>query len=258
MKNSRIIEKARQLYDENQFGRFSYGDKRIRFYPLFKKCIGSLEKNLNIKNAAIYDIGCGNGFWFDYYLKNGIIKQNIHGVDLANSNVSALKEMGYDVQQGDNSALNIDSNVSDLTISMGVIHHTPDSFKSFSELVRITKPGGIIFLSVYNLFNPYFFFVHKMTMPIRLIYLNYTKKIYYFAFPPFFIFYQIMCFLLTSEFVKYKSFKTQFMDQVITPRAELFTRRKVVQYCKQGNVKILENSYEDLYLMISFILKKES
>ena len=38
----------------------------------------------------------------------------------------------------------------DLIISNGVIHHTPDSRSSFRELARILKPGGTLVVSVYD------------------------------------------------------------------------------------------------------------
>ena len=38
----------------------------------------------------------------------------------------------------------------DYVISSGVIHHTPDPYKAFLELVRVLKPGGKLFLSVYG------------------------------------------------------------------------------------------------------------
>ena len=40
--------------------------------------------------------------------------------------------------------------MADLVISNGVIMITPDARTSFNELVRITKPGGTLVVSVYN------------------------------------------------------------------------------------------------------------
>lgn len=45
--------------------------------------------------------------------------------------------------------LPIRSDVADLVISNGVIMVTPDARKSFGELVRVTKPGGTLVVSVY-------------------------------------------------------------------------------------------------------------
>lgn len=38
----------------------------------------------------------------------------------------------------------------DYVVSSGVIHHTPDPRQAFTELVRVLKPGGKLFLSVYG------------------------------------------------------------------------------------------------------------
>src|SRR4030095_14827085 len=57
----------------------------------------------------------------------------------------------------------------DSTFCAGVIHHTPDPALALRELARITAPGGHIYLSVYNRWHPYFWFVHKATAPLRLL-----------------------------------------------------------------------------------------
>ena len=37
----------------------------------------------------------------------------------------------------------------DAVVSDGVIHHTPDAFKSLAENARILRPGGHLYLAVY-------------------------------------------------------------------------------------------------------------
>ena len=49
----------------------------------------------------------------------------------------------------------IKDNAFDLVYSWGVIHHTPNTEKAYSELVRVAKPGGHIKMMVYNRKSPY-------------------------------------------------------------------------------------------------------
>ena len=42
------------------------------------------------------------------------------------------------------------NNTFDLCYSWGVIHHSPDTEKCLSEIIRVTKPGGEIKIMVYN------------------------------------------------------------------------------------------------------------
>jgi len=45
---------------------------------------------LNIKNKSILDIGCGTGFWIEYYIKKG--GKDITGVDITEIAVDSLKK----------------------------------------------------------------------------------------------------------------------------------------------------------------------
>ncbi|MCE5252280.1 class I SAM-dependent methyltransferase [bacterium] len=253
MATDKISPNAEYMYDSYRFGKFSYRDKRVKYYHLLTELI---EKSN--KSKCIYDIGCGAGFWFDIYLKYGFSKNAIHGLDLAPGNVEQLQNKGYDVRYGTVLDLDYDNDISDITICNGVIHHTNNSFQAFKELVRITKPGGDIYVSVYNVWHPFFYIVYKATYPIRYIYWNWTKKIVNVFFPFFYFLYKLLSYFAIGESLDKKTAKTIFMDQVITPKAELFSIKKMERYASECNVKILKTKYIMYYLMISFIIKKES
>ncbi len=38
----------------------------------------------------------------------------------------------------------------DYSYSVGVLHHTGDPLQGFRHLVRVTKPGGVIIVSLYS------------------------------------------------------------------------------------------------------------
>jgi hypothetical protein len=43
-------------------------------------------------------------------------------------------------------------------MSWGVLHHTPDTHGAFSQLVPLVKPGGTLYVMVYERRNPVMFF----------------------------------------------------------------------------------------------------
>ncbi len=99
-------------------------------------------------DKKLFDIGCGTGYWLDVYVRKGITKENITGVDLAPSNVEDLQKKGFKAVCGNVLNLDLNDNVSDLTMCNGVIHHTNDPFKAFNELVKIKKPGRKIQIGI--------------------------------------------------------------------------------------------------------------
>ena len=53
--------------------------------------------------------------------------------------VDALKINGYDLS-------NIDDNHLDLVAVYSVLHHVPDYLKIIEEMIRVSKPGGVLYI----------------------------------------------------------------------------------------------------------------
>jgi len=240
------------MYDEFRVGHYSYGMKREKFEPLLLKFLSKYEQG-----KKVIDVGCGSGFWLEGYTRHGVLKENIFGVDLSPKNVAEIKQRGFAAEVGNALALEIADDSFEFTISNGVIHHTSDPFLAFQELVRITKPGGLIYLAVYNAWNPYYYLVHKLTFPIRYWYWNKNKKIFDFIFPVAKLLMQPFAFLFFREFLDDNTAKTIFMDQVMTPRADLFSKGDLRQYCAKCNVRIEEIKYIKHFLMVAAIIRVE-
>lgn len=237
------------MYDKHPFGKFSYNRQKFA---------QGLVRFLNLcnKSGEIFDMGCGEGYWFELYMSMGYGKDRIVGVDISKTAIDQLKSEGFHVQVGDVLNLEFDDNIANATVCSGVIVCTTDPFKAFSEIVRITKPGGYMYLSVYNFWNPYFWIVHKATWPIRYFYWNVNKKILNCVYPIAKSIFQPIAYFAFGKFLDEETGKTLFMDQVMTPKAELFTKRKIQGYADLCNIKILEMKYHKRFMMIYAIMKK--
>lgn len=241
---------TKTMYDEYRFGHFSYGTKRDKYDSLLFKFISMIKKG-----KKMFDIGCGTGYWLDKYIELGIPKEQITGVDLAPSNISELTKRGFNVLCSNVLELKVENNVSDFTVCNGVIHHTNNPSKAFSELVRITKPGGYIYLNVYNKWNPYFYLIHKAMFPLRFFYWNINKKIINIVYPISKIFFQPFAYLALGEFLDDKTGKTFFMDQIITPYAHLFSKSDIKSLAIRNKCIVEEFSYNRYFLMLAGIIK---
>lgn len=250
--NQTVTDRARSMYSEHQFGDFNYGRaaRERSDYHL-------LEYVKGVKPGEnLYDMGCGIGFWMETYHRLGVTKEQIVALDLAPTNVAGLKGKGYNVTEGSVLNLPFGDAVSDNTICQGVMVCVHDYAKALSEVVRITKPGGRIYISVYNKWNPYFFLIHKVTAPLRWLYWNVSKAILPIIYPPFWLFFQIVTKLTMGSFLDKKSCMTIFMDQVITPRANLFGQGDIRKLAAALPVTIDEFGYSRSYIMLSAIMHK--
>lgn len=124
-----------------------FSDSRQRVWPYVQKFISTFQDGT--LNA---DIGCGNG---KNMIKND--KYKIKGMDICKNFVKICKEKDLDVVEGNMLNIPFEENLFDNTMCVAVIHHFKnhdDRVKAIQELIRITKNGGKILISVWALEQP--------------------------------------------------------------------------------------------------------
>jgi SAM-dependent methyltransferase len=114
--------------------------------------------------AVIFDVGCGACRVAHMVRDAG--KGNAISVDISLKTLESAKQHNPSpVLNGDNMHLPIRSDIADLVISNGVIMVTPNARLSFGELARITKPGGVLVVSVYDK-DAWYYPVYRFGSPV--------------------------------------------------------------------------------------------
>lgn len=103
-----------------------------------------------VSGKSVLDGGCGHGALVFRILKLGAAE--VVGVDLEPAPKEEVFKDFSNVRFVKASLLNLpfESNLFDLVVSSGVLHHTADPEKGFHELARVLKPGGKLILGVYG------------------------------------------------------------------------------------------------------------
>lgn len=101
--------------------------------------------------SVVADYGCGPGRFVDVARTKGA---TVIGLDLSDA-VEAAQEIFADddhvlICQADVLHSPLKSGSMDGTFSIGVLHHTPDARAGFADMVRTTKSGGWVAVSVYT------------------------------------------------------------------------------------------------------------
>lgn len=122
-------------------------------------------------NFKIADIGCGPGTYSTWLLESGydvLLSDLSEGLlNLAKQKIAEINPSGkvLDFLKADATNLDqINSNQFDLTILFGPIYHLLDEKKrveAIQEAMRITKPGGYIFVSTINRICPFLAMLHR-------------------------------------------------------------------------------------------------
>lgn len=107
-----------------------------------------------IQGKIILDAGFGSGRALMSILNAGAKK--VYGIDISPINVKTAKENlsickdRVDIIEGSVLDMPYEDNMFDIVHSYGVLHHTSDPREGFNECCRVLKPGGILFIAMYN------------------------------------------------------------------------------------------------------------
>jgi SAM-dependent methyltransferase len=238
------------FYDEHPFdwvGSYDPAEGRAYISPLLLQAIDSLDRN-----ALALDIGCGAGRVLSYL---GFRGQRCAGFDRSlNSLRIAFRKFQQPVVTADNCSLPIRDAVADMVISDGVIHHTQDAQKAFSENCRILKPGGILYLAVYKPGGRYEFLYRYPGSVIRAGLKRRSTRwlVHLTALPVYFS----VHWLRSGGKVSWQGAKNLFYDYFASPQVLFLSREAVETFCRGTGVSIADYDFNLGTNVHSFLLRK--
>jgi SAM-dependent methyltransferase len=157
-----------------------FGEEWLKFKDYSDEDIRSLaimyfdildEKILN-KNTYALDVGCGTGRWTKYLAgRAGFIE----AIDPSNAVLAAdhlLKDVpNVRIAKASVETIPFADNTFDFAMSIGVLHHIPDTQQAMKDCVKKVKPGGYFYCYLYyNLDNkgPLFKTIFHLSNVVRL------------------------------------------------------------------------------------------
>ena len=121
-----------------------FSDTRYKAWPQVEHFLKSIPKH-----SVVCDVGCGNGKYL------GVNPDLIMiGTDITHNLLKICNERNQNVFRADGLVLPVKTSSVDYCISIAVIHHFSNPNlrkKALTELLRITKPGGKILVTVWAL-----------------------------------------------------------------------------------------------------------
>jgi SAM-dependent methyltransferase len=120
--------------------------------------------------TRVLEVGCGQGVVLNHLAGSGA---DTFGVDMSSVSIARTRagaaELGHRVALSLSDAENLPfpSGAFDAVVSLGVLHHTPDTPKAVREVHRVLRPGGVAIVMLYRTGNPKWFATRLLRVVVR-------------------------------------------------------------------------------------------
>jgi ubiquinone/menaquinone biosynthesis C-methylase UbiE len=156
-------------------------------------------------------------------------------------------------------ALPFRNEIADFITCTGVIHHTPNPRLAFHELARVLRPGGGLFLSVYNRRSVYFP-VYKYAGGLfrKLVRCGLGWLVRGVFIPMYAAAYVPLVWLATrrASHVPYAQAAADFDDKFLSPLAQFYRPREIEQWIEAEGMSCLDSGTHMAGMMLGFLIKK--
>jgi SAM-dependent methyltransferase len=127
-------------------------DDPDRFYSLLSSdSVEQLASFADVAGSVVVDIGGGPGYFRDDFTRLGA---TYIVVDPDLDELSIRGRPGPLCVRGDGMTLPLRSGSVDVCFSSNALEHVPDPERFADEMVRVTRPGGLIYLAYTNWLSP--------------------------------------------------------------------------------------------------------
>lgn len=252
MNNKSIQKSTKTHYDEFPFDYLTPADERNIEALQSAAFVRFADRYLD-RTMRVAEVGCGSGRATLFLEARGI---KLLAIDISPSSLRLAKRRAPSCQYllASNLDLPLQSEVFDAVVSDGVIHHTPDAYRSFSENSRILRPGGFMYVGVYRRHRYYYYFYTYLGAPIRWLERRAWGKI--FVYSTLLPVYYVVHLFKSKGRRTWVGARNLFYDYIITPQATFHTREEVVDWGVRNRLELIEYD-ENVGNVHAFVFKKQ-
>ena len=124
-----------------------------RFYTaIAEDSVGQLSEFADLDGAAFLDVGGGPGYFRDAFTEAGA---TYWALDSDVGELSGLGDIAIGTVIGSGMVLPFRDDAFDVCYSSNVLEHVPEPWRMADEMLRVTRPGGIVFVSYTVWYGPW-------------------------------------------------------------------------------------------------------
>ena len=122
------------------------------YQTLAADSVGQLGQYVDLRGRRVLDVGGGPGYFADAFRAAGAVYL---GVDPDDREMSARGEPASGMVQASGMRLPVRTGAVDVCYSSNVLEHVPRPWQMAAEMVRVTRPGGTIYVSFTPWLSPW-------------------------------------------------------------------------------------------------------
>lgn len=222
-----VTDIVKQFYEKTPFPNYDDLDSREGLIQKARRSIIPELLDAQISpESLILDAGCGTG-----YLANFLAMSKgraVVGGDVCLNSLKLAKNFSaqHSIKNAAFLLMNLfrppfRDNSFDMIISNGVLHHTANPKLGFGRLVAKLKPGGIIFIGLYNSYG------RLPTLWKRWLF-DHSGSLFHFLDPR-----------LRQKDINRSRFNAWFMDQYKHPHESRHSQGEVLEWFDQNNIEFM-------------------
>ena len=132
--------------------RHEKGDPEYFYGLMARDTVAQLASYTELEGAVVIDVGTGSGFLARALTAAGA---RCAGIDHDLAELTAHRAVQKNTFVGSALALPFRTGCADVCLSSNVLEHVAEPWRMADEMVRVTRPGGTVFLSFTNWLSPW-------------------------------------------------------------------------------------------------------
>jgi SAM-dependent methyltransferase len=128
-------------------------DDPDRFYALLgEDAARQIARHGELSGRTVVDVGGGAGWFTEAFQAHGA---RCVLVEPDRDELFSRKTVPAGAVLGDGLRLPVTDGAADIAFSSNVLEHVPDPMRLIGEMIRVTRPGGLIYLAFTNWYSPW-------------------------------------------------------------------------------------------------------
>jgi SAM-dependent methyltransferase len=124
-----------------------------RFYALLgEDAVQQISGYCEISGQAVVDVGGGAGWFTEAFRAHGA---RCVLVEPDSDELFSRKTVPDGAVRGDGLRLPVRDGAADIAFSSNVLEHVPDPMRLIGEMIRVTRPGGLVYVAFTNWYSPW-------------------------------------------------------------------------------------------------------